>query len=168
MWLTAEFGDVQSVAAAIGALKARGFSAEMIDVFSTEPVELPEGLLDRPSRMSLVAVSSAALFCILATLFVRYTQAEYRIVTGGMPLFSWWPTSVIFYEFTMFGGISATFVMFLVESGLLKRSRAMPAPVLEAGRIQLRVGCDPEHVSAAIECFARAGAVRVEKAGDPS
>lgn len=168
MWLTAEFGDIQSVAAAIAALKARGFPPAAMDVFSTEPVELPEGLLDRPSRMSLVAVSSAAVFCLLAILFVRYTQRDYRIVTGGMPLFSWWPTGVIFYEFTMFGGIAATFVMFLIESGLLKRSRAMPAPVLEAGRIHLRIGCEPERAGAAIECLQGAGAMSVEKAGNPS
>jgi hypothetical protein len=58
--------------------------------------------------------------------------------------------------------------MFLIESGLLKRSYTMPAPVLEAGRIRLRVACEPELADAGIESLQRAGAMRVEKAGNPS
>jgi hypothetical protein len=161
MFLTAEFSDVPSVGAAIGVLKARGFGATEMDLFSTEPVELPEGLLERPSHMSLAAVAGAASLCLSAILFVRYTQYDYPLVTGGMPLFSWWATGVIFYEFTMFGAISATFAMFLVESGLLQRNRSIPAPVLVAGRIHLRVRCDAKRAAAAMEGLHQAGAVRV-------
>ncbi len=161
MFLTAEFSDAPSVGAAIGALKAGGFDAARMDVFSTEPVELPEGLLDRPSHMSLAAVAGAATLGILAILFVRYTQYDYPLVTGGMPLFSWWATGVIFYELTMFGAIFTTFATFLVESGLLKRHHAIPAPVLVAGRIHVRVFCDPGRAAAAMECLQRAGALNV-------
>ena len=52
MFLTAEFTDADSVVRAITALRAHGFTADQIDVFSTEPVELPHGVLDRPSHMS--------------------------------------------------------------------------------------------------------------------
>jgi Alternative complex III, ActD subunit len=161
MFLTAEFSDAPSVGAALRALKADGFDAAQMDVFSTEPVELPGGLLERPSHMSLAAVTGAASLCILAIVFVRYTQYDYRLVTGGMPLFSWWATGVIFYEFTMFGAIVAMFATFLVESGLLKRHRAIPAPVLVAGRIQVRVCCDAGRAVAAAECLRKAGALNV-------
>jgi hypothetical protein len=167
MFLTAEFADKQSVAAAITALQARGFSSDALDVFSAEPVAFPKGLLDRPSRMSLVSVLSAAVFGVLAILFVRFTQHNYRIVTGGMPIFSWLSSGVIFYEFMMFGGISAVFVMFLVESGPLKRGRSVPAPVIEPGRIYLRVRCDAVQGGSAIECLGQSGAIKVEKAENP-
>ena len=163
MILTADFGDPQSVASAIRALQARGYGAEQIDVFSTAPVELAEALLERPSRMSLVAITSAVVFGLSAIAFVHYTQNDYRLVTGGMPIFSWWSTGVIFYEFTMFGSISATFVMFLLESGLLKRRRSVPAPLLDAGRIHLRLLCQAEDVSPATSCLYQAGAASVEK-----
>jgi hypothetical protein len=159
MFLTAEFADAQSVARAIASLRAQDLTADQIDVFSTEPVELPDGLLDRPSHMSLTAVASAASFCLLAILFVRYAQYDYPVVTGGMPIFSWWSNGVIFYEFTMFGSITATFVMFLVESGLLKR-RA-PAPVLVAGRILLRVSCEENRSAVATESLQQAGATGI-------
>ena len=161
MFLTAEFSDAQPVSTAIGALKARGFEPAEMDLFSTEPVDLPEGLLERPSHMSLVSVAGAGGLCLLAILFVRYAQYDYPLVTGGMPLFSWWATGVIFYEFTMFGAISATFVMFLVESGLLKRKRSTPAPVLAAGRIHLRVRSDASRAATAMECLRQAGAINV-------
>ncbi len=163
MILTADFGDPQSVASAIRALQARGYGAEEIDVFSTAPVELAEALLERRSRMSLVAVTSAVVFGLSAIAFVHYTQNNYRIVTGGMPIFSWWSTGVIFYEFTMFGSISATFVMFLLESGLLGRRHSDPAPVLEAGRIHLRLMCQAEDAAPAADCLYQAGAASVEE-----
>jgi hypothetical protein len=159
MFLTAEFGDADSVARAIASLRAQGLTADQIDVFSTEPVELPAGLLDRRSHMSVTAVASAASFCLLAILFVRYAQYDYPVVTGGMPIFSWWSNGVIFYEFTMFGSITATFVMFLLESGLLKRRKA--APVLVAGRILLRVSCEAGRAAVATESLRQAGATGV-------
>lgn len=163
MILTADFGDPQSVASAIRALQTRGYGAEEIDVFSTAPVELAGTLLKRPSRMSLVAVASAVVFGLSAIAFVHYAQNDYRIVTGGMPIFSWWSNGVIFYEFTMFGSISATFVMFLLESGLLGRRRSAPAPVLEAGRIYLRLLCNSDDATPAADCLYQAGAASVEK-----
>jgi hypothetical protein len=162
MILTADFGDAQSVASAIQALKARGYRAGEMDVFSTAPVEQAEVLLERPSRMSLVAVISAAVFCLSAIAFVYYTQHDYRIITGGMPVFSWWSTGVIFYEFTMFGAISATFTMFLTESGLLSR-RPIPAPRLEEGRIYLRLICEAGDSVPSTECLYEAGAAKVEQ-----
>ena len=159
MFLTAEFADTQSVAQAIAALKSQGVTGEQLDVFSTEPVEIPGGLLDRPSHMSLTAVASAASFCLLAFLFVRYAQYNYPVITGGMPIFSWWANGVIFYEFTMFGSITATFVMFLVESGLFRR-RA-PAPILVAGRILLRVSCEAGRVAVATDTLRQSGGTGV-------
>jgi hypothetical protein len=163
MILTADFGDPQSLASAIRALQARGYGAEEIDVFSTAPVELADALLKRPSRMPLVAVASAVVFGLSAIAFVHYAQNDYQIVTGGMPIFSWWSNGVIFYEFTMFGSISATFVMFLLESGLLGQRRKIPAPVLEAGRIRLRLLCPQEDAAPAADCLYQAGAASVEK-----
>lgn len=159
MFLTAEFTDADSVVRAITALRAHGFAADQIDVFSTEPLELPAGLLDRRSHMSLTAVASAASFCLLAFLFVHYAQYDYPVRTGGMPIFSWWSNGVIFYEFTMFGSIAATFVMFLIESGLLKR-RA-PAPVLIAGDILLRVSCEGNRSAVATDSLRQSGATGV-------
>ena len=162
-YVIGEFREAKSVASAIEALKLKGLQTEALDVFSAEPVELPPGLLDRPSRMSLVAVGGAATLCLLAMAFVRYTQYDFPLITGGMPLFSFWATGVIFYEFTLLGAIASTFLMFLWESSLLRRG-APPIPVPDPGSICLRVHCEPDQVATAGECLYQAGAASVKRA----
>src|SRR5690349_17327923 len=121
VYLSAEFYDKEATSLALLELKAKGFDPASLAVFSDQPLELADGVLDRPSRMSLAVVTSAIVFLLLIIWFVYYTQYDYPLVTGGMPLFSFWATGVIFYEITMFGAIAATFILFLLESGLLRR-----------------------------------------------
>src|SRR5271163_4715053 len=104
-WLLSQFRDKDAVASAIHSLRASGISPADLDVFSEEPVEFPRGVLDRPSRMSVVSVLGAIMSGTLATAFVRWTQHNYRLVTGGMPIFSFWATGVITFEMTMLGAI---------------------------------------------------------------
>ena len=164
MFLISEFAEARAVVEVLQVLKARGFEADQIDIFSTEPVELPPGLLDRPSRMSLVAVAGAATLCVVAIAFVAYTQHSFRLITGGMPIFSFWSTGVVFYELTMLGAIAATFLWFLWEGGLLQKNHTAPLPVPDSGRIYLRLECEKEQVGLAGECLYKAGAASVKRA----
>ena len=103
----------------------------------------------------------------LATGFVYWTQHSYKLVTGGMPLFSFWATGVITYESTMLGAIVATFAWFLWESGLLrKRDRRAPVPALEPGSLCLRLRCRVEDSIRAMETMRQAGAVDIERWGE--
>ena len=166
MYLTGDFQEMQSAAAAILELKSNHFSADDLAVYSDEPVEFPRGVLDRPSRMSLAAVLGAITFLLLATSFVYFTQSSYPLVTGGMPLFSFWATGVIFYEMTMLGAIAATFFWFLKESGLFPRRKRGPAPAVEPGWICLRVRCQADQASEVTHWLNRAGASGVKKLGE--
>lgn len=163
MYLTGEFPDAATTAVAIEALKARHLTAEDLDVFSTEPVELPAGVLDRPTRMSLAAVIGALIIGGGATGFLYFTQHHYSLITGGMPIFSFWATGVITYEMTMLGAIAATFLFMLHESGLIWPRKGVPTPPVEPGSIVLRVHCPDDQVTATGECLYRAGSTRVEK-----
>jgi hypothetical protein len=163
MFLTGEFRDPQSAIAAVAALRAKGFAISELDLFSSEPVELPEGLLDRESHMSLAAAAGGVLLFLLATGFVFYTQYDYPLITGGMPLISFWATGVVSYELAMLGAIGMTFLAFLWESGLLRRGEPAPVPALDNGAVYLRVRCRPEQIVAAGECLYQAGASRVKR-----
>ncbi len=136
-------------------------------MFSEEPVEFPRGVLDRPSRMSVVSVLGAILFGTLATAFIRWTQHNYPLVTGGMPIFSFWATGVITFEMTMLGAIVSTFGWFLWESGILRwpRRRKLKAPVpdVEPGVVCLRVRCPGQESAQAAEALRSAGAVEVQR-----
>jgi hypothetical protein len=166
VYLIGEFREKETVGAAILSLRANGASNDDLDLFSEEPVELPRGVLDRPSRMSLASVIGAGVFGLAVTAFVYWSQHNYKLVTGGMPLFSFWATGVITFEITMLGSILATFAWFLWESGLLrKHDKSAPVPKVDPGLICLRVRCPEEEAPRAIESMRRAGAVDVERKG---
>lgn len=168
MYLIGEFREKQAARAAIEALRSGGVSGKDLDLFSEEPVEFPRSVLDRPSRMSLASVGGAIVFGLAATGFVYWTQHNYSLVTGGMPLFSLWATGVITYEMTMLGAIVTTFAWFLWESGLIrKRDKTAPVPEVDPGAMCLRVRCRPEQASKAAETMRRAGATGVERRCEP-
>jgi hypothetical protein len=167
VYLAGSFADKHEAAEAIKQLKTNGYSAADLTVFSTEPIEFSRGVLDRPSHMSLAVVSGAVLFFILVVSFVYYTQYDYRLVTGGMPIFSFWPTGVIFYEITMLGAILTTTGWFIWESGLLRRDKSVPVPANDPQLICLRVRCPAEQFATARALLENAGAQNVAKLEQP-
>lgn len=166
MFFAGDFLNQEAAVRALVDLKANGFTPADIAVFSDEPIEFPRGVLHRKSHMSLVVVMGAITFSLLVIGFVYFTQHNYPIVTGGMPIFSFWATGVVFYELTMLGAILTTFFWFLRESGLLRRGRRAPAPPVEPGVICLRVECGPDRVDAARRSLESAGAENVRTIGD--
>jgi hypothetical protein len=164
MYLLSEFRDKDAVASAIHSLRASGVGDADLDVFSEEPVEFRRGVLDRPSHMSLVSVLGAIFLGSTATLFVWWAQNNYAVVTGGMPLFSFWGSGVITYEMTMLGAVLSTFFFFLWESGLIrKRDKTAPVPIVPPECICLRVRCAADDVSRPTALLREAGATSVEK-----
>lgn len=163
MYLTCDFQQKETTIQALRQLKAKGFGPSDVEVFSDEPLDLPRVVLDRPSRMSLGVVSGAITFCLLAIGFVYFTQYNYPLITGGMPLFSFWATGVVFYEMTMLGAILTAFIWFLLESGLLRRHRKAPVPAIAPGVICIRVRCQPDRVDDASRSLERAGANNVRR-----
>ncbi len=155
--------EKDAAATAIRSLRASGIAPADLDVFSDEPVEFPRGVLDRPSRMSVASVLGAILFGTLATAFIRWTQHNYPLVTGGMPIFSFWATGVITFEMTMLGAIISTFGWFLWESGLIRRHKLRaPVPDIKPGAVCLRVRCHGHEAGQAAEAMRSAGAVEVQ------
>ena len=167
MYLIAEFREKDGVRAAIERLRAGGVSPDDLDIFSEEPLELPKRVLDRPSHMSLASVLGALAAGCLATVLVYWAQHNYKLITGGMPIFSFWATGVITYEMTMLGAIVTTFLAFLWESGLIrKRDASAPVPEVPPESICLRLRCPVEDSAPATEIMHRAGALWVERKGE--
>ena len=164
-WLIGEFPASQMVADAIRDLRGSGTAVEDLDIFSEEPVELRRGVLDRPSKMSLAAVTTAIIFGALATSFVYYAQNNYRLRSGGMPYFSFWGTGVITYEMTMLGAVLAIFGSFLWESRLFRRKKGgkRPIPLCPPNSLCLRVRCAADRMETAAATLREHGAVQVVK-----
>ena len=164
MFLIAEFRAKEPLVAAILAVKNAGVGTSELAIFSEEPVELKKGVLDRPSHMSKAAVGGAVMLGTLATAFVYLAQTNYPLVTGGMPIFSFWATGIITYETTMLGAIFGTFFWFLWESGLIRRKdRDAPVPHIGPASMCLRVRCDDGRADKLLELIRRAGAIKAER-----
>lgn len=161
MFIAADFLNKEAVIRAILNLKAAGFHSADLAVFSNESIEFPRSVLHRASRMSLAVVTGAVVFCLLTIGFVYFTQYNYPIITGGMPIFSFWATGVVFYELTMLGAIVTTFFWFLRESGLISRRRKLPVPRVEPGVISLRIDCGARHLDFIRPSLESAGAENV-------
>jgi len=166
VYLSGEFQSHESITRAVSDLKANGFDTDDLDVFSDEPLESLHALLHRKSHMSLIVVIGAITSLLLVIGFVYFTQVNYPLITGGMPLFSFWATGVVFFEMTMFGAIVTTFFWFLRESGLLRRRQRAPVPIFEAGSYCVRVRCRDEQRDAARVSLQNAGAMDVRTLGE--
>lgn len=158
MYLRAEFSDVEAAAAAVQTVSGAGVDKRDVEVFSARPVEFERGILDRPSRMSLLAVVSAVVVGSGATALMYYTQLDYPLITGGMPLNSGWATGVITFELTMLGAILGTVGVFLWESGLLRKNRS-PAPAIRDDVITMQVRCDQKGAERLVRLLADSGAI---------
>jgi hypothetical protein len=164
VYLTAEFREKTDVRAAILALRSAGMRDQELDLFSEEPVEFPKSVLHRPSHMSLASGIGAVAFTSTATGFIWWAQHNYQLVTGGMPVFSWWATGVITYEMLMLGAIMATFGWFILESGLFrKRDPKVPIPRVRPGSICLRVRCAAQQAPVISEAMRTAGALVIDR-----
>ena len=168
MYLNAEFTDSKAVADAVRALRAIGLSSDQMELLSAKPVDLEPGVLDRPSRMSLVAVLGALLGGSLSTAFMYYTQLDYPLVTGGMPLTSAWATGVVTFEFTMAGAVVATVLTFLWEGGLLYFWKRVPTPRPQGNSIALRLHCPDDLAGRAHDLLRASGAVSVGEMAESS
>ena len=168
MYLNAEFTDSKAVAGAVRALGSMGLSKDQIELFSTKPVNLEPGVLDRPSRMSLFAVLGALLGGGLTTAFIFYTQLDYPLVTGGMPLTSGWATGVVAFEFTMGGAVVGTVLAFLWEGGLLYFWKRVPTPRPQGTSIALRLHCPDDLAGRADDLLRASGAVSVKDVAESS
>ena len=165
MFVAGDFLNREAVVRALVDLKADGFAPADVAVFSDEPIEFPRSALHRPSNMSFAVVTGAITFCLLTIGFVYFTQHNYPITTGGMPIFSFWATGVVFYELTMLGAIVTTLFWFLHESGLLRPRPRTPSPAVEPGVIALRVECGSNRADAVRQLLERAGAKNVRALG---
>jgi hypothetical protein len=163
VYLSGAFANRQAAIEAIQQLRAGGCDPEELSVFSDEPVELPRGVLDRPSHMSLAVVSGAVAFLLLSLAFVYFTQYNYRLVTGGMPIFSAWPIAVVVYEMTMLGAILTALAWFIWESGLLRRDKRVPVPKVDPEWVCLRVRCTIDRRDDIAGLLEKAGAQRIAK-----
>ena len=158
------FQDPQQVADAMDELKKNEFPPQDLDIYSGSP--FPEGTFgehDPNHRLFMFPLVGALIGFSIGLLWTAGTQISYPIVTGGKPLLSIPPMTIIMYENTMLGAIIFTVLGVLFESRLPKRSLGLYDTRITEGYIGLVVDCPTDRVAQAEEVLTTSGAEEVKK-----
>jgi hypothetical protein len=158
------FQDPQQVADTMSDLKGNGFPQEDLDVYTGAP--FPEGSFgeyDPPHRLFMFPLVGALIGFTIGILWTAGTQISYPLVTGGKPLLSIPPMTVIMYENTMLGAIIFTVLGVLFESRLPKRKLGLYDERITEGYLGLLVECPEERVGHAESLLTAGGAEEIKK-----
>ncbi len=158
------FQDPQQVADVMDDLKDKNFPKEDLDIYSGSP--FPEGSFgeyDPPHRLFMFPLVGAIIGFSIGLLWTAGTQISYPLVTGGKPLLSIPPMTIIMYENTMLGAIIFTVLGVLFESRLPKRSLGLYDERITEGYIGVLVDSPEERVAEAESLLKAGGAEEVKK-----
>ena len=157
------FQEPQQVADAMNELKASGIAPEDIDIYSGSP--FPEGSFGEHEphhRLYMFPLVGALIGFAIGLLYTAGTQISYPLVSGGKPLLSIPPMTIIMYENTMLGAIIATVLGVLFESRLPKRSLGLYDERITEGYIGIVVDSPEDKASEAERLMKAAGAEEVK------
>jgi hypothetical protein len=113
------FKDVDSAADALDAVRAGGFERHEYEILTGTPY--PEGAFGEDEAhhgLYRYPLIGAACGFIIGLIITAGTQLAYPLVTGGKPILSVPPMSIIMYEGTMLGAIIFTVIGVIIESRL--------------------------------------------------
>ena len=160
------FQEPEQAAGAMNQLKDNGFPVEDLDIYSGSP--FPEGSFgehEPETRLFMFPLVGALIGFAIGLLWTAGTQISYPLVTGGKPLLSIPPMTIIMYENIMLGAIIFTVLGVLFESRLPRRDLGLYDARITEGYIGVIVDC-PEDRSAQAETLLNdAGAEEVKKEG---
>ena len=161
------FQEPEQVADAMNQLKDNGFPVEDLDIYSGSP--FPEGSFgehEPETRLYMFPLVGALIGFTLGLLWTAGTQISYPLVTGGKPLLSIPPMTIIMYENTMLGAIIFTVLGVLFESRLPRRSLGLYDERITEGYIGVIVACPDERAGQAESLLKGAGAEEIKQEGE--
>jgi hypothetical protein len=125
---------------AVDGLRAAGMPDNEITVISAQPMEDFEfGHMNSRSYMWYIACFGALMGLAVATGLSYLTETAWPLVTGGMPVVSWWPNLIVMFELTMLGAVFASVITLIVSAGLMRRRPPLYDPAVSDGAILVGV-----------------------------
>ena len=134
------YSDPDSAQHAVESLRRAGVADDSISVLASQPYEEYEfSHRYKQTWLFWIAAGGGALGLWLGLGLAYLTETRWPLVTGGMPIFAWWPNIIIMFELTMLGAIIATVVSLLVMTELPTIRCKVYDPEVSQGKILVAV-----------------------------
>lgn len=154
--------DAEAAANATEALEDAGYTNQDFDIFTGSPY--PEGAFgERESnhRLYVFPFMGAVFGFSLAILWTVWTQSAFPLVTGGKPILSLPPMTIIAYEWTLLFAIIFTVIGIFFESRIPNFMAGIYDPRITEGYIGIKLSCSDERVNSVDQILRRSGAAEV-------
>ncbi|MDP6453112.1 MAG: DUF3341 domain-containing protein [SAR202 cluster bacterium] len=158
------FTEVDAAADALDALRDAGFDHGEYEILTGTPY--PEGTFGEEEPKHTLyrwPLIGAACGFIVGLALTSGTQLAYPLVTGGKPVLSIPPMSIIMYEGTMLGAIIFTVIGILIESRLPRLFMGAYDERVTEGYIAVTVTTSEERVGGAEEVLYASGAEDIKR-----
>jgi ActD protein len=134
------YSDGHAAQRAVDALRKAGFADADITVITGEPMEDFEfSHIGSRNPQWYAACAGGLVGLLFGTWLTRFTELNWPINTGGMPIVAWWPNLIIMFELTMLGAIVANVGTLIIGAGLLRRRPVLHDPEVSNGKILVGV-----------------------------
>ncbi|OFW15412.1 MAG: hypothetical protein A3H29_02540 [Acidobacteria bacterium RIFCSPLOWO2_02_FULL_67_21] len=141
--MTAVYGlypDGASAQQAVNRLRAAGVLDRDITVISAQPMEDYEfGQMDKATWMWWFACLGGLIGLSAGLGLTWLTETSWPMDVGGLPIYAWWPNTIIIFEMTMLGAIVATTLTFVLSALWPQRGRTLYDPEVTEGQILVGV-----------------------------
>jgi hypothetical protein len=152
--ILATFDTHEDALAAASALRREGL--KQIELMSSEPIHEAIEREESGSLITWFAIFGGITGATAATLLTVLTSRHVNIVTGGMPVVSWWAFGVIIFETAMFTAVLFALGRMLYEGRLLRGLPAVYDEAVNDDQVVLAVECSDEtSVTTAKDIFAQ-------------
>jgi len=158
------FTEELAAADALDALRAAGYEQGEYEVLTGTPY--PEGTFGEEEPKHTLyrwPLIGAACGFIVALVLTAGTQLAYPLVTGGKPVLSIPPMSIIIYEGTMLGAIIFTVIGILIESRLPRIFMGAYDERITEGLIGVTVTSSEERAIGAEQVLQASGAMDIKR-----
>ena len=144
---TRVFDTRREAVEALHELQRQGVPDSAITVMSSEPLHL-ETLHPPKTRIPGFAIVGGLLGAAFAILLTVWTSRRVGLVTGGMPIVSWWAFGIIVFELTALGAILVTLGRMIFEARLGRLTSAPADERVSQGKIVISIESNSGNKSA--------------------
>jgi hypothetical protein len=146
------YADPATAQRAVNSLRAAGVAERDITVMSGEPIEEYEfSQRDKATWLHWIAGVGGFIGLLVAIWLTSMAERAWPLVTGNMPIVTWWANLIIIFELTMLGGILATVITLLISAKIPSRGPKLYDAEVTDGKILVGVENPPEASVADVE-----------------